>query len=188
MQYGFKLDPGEEIQKIIHRHIFDVLPSLFFALVLALAAGGMSYILGRFPSAAPFPPQLMLILIMLMALIAVVIFLVAIYVYGHNLLIFTNMHIVQIEQLALFQRRVSQLNLRRIEDVTGVRQGFLQTLFDYGEVQIQSAGEQEKFIFRNAPHPQELADEALQKHELSLRQAGAGPAPEAPFQNQEDMA
>ncbi|HVQ43992.1 MAG TPA: PH domain-containing protein [Candidatus Saccharimonadia bacterium] len=169
MDYGFTLDAGEEVIRVIRRSIFDILPTILVSVVLALAAAALAYLLGRYPAATPFPPQLMLLLVLIMAIIAVIIFLIAVDVYRHNLLIFTNVHIVQVEQLALFQRRVSQLNLRRIEDVTGMHQGFLQSIFDFGEVQIQSAGEQEKFIFKNAPHPQQLADEALEKHEQSMR-------------------
>ncbi len=174
MDYGFKLDPGENIVRVVRRSIFDVLPTLLIAGLLAVVAAAFAYILGRFPAATPFPPGLMLLLILVMVLIAVIIFVVALFVYRHNLLIFTNIHIVQVEQLALFQRRVSQINLRQIEDVSGVKQGFLQTVFNFGEIQIQSAGEQEKFIFRNAPDPQALADEALEKHEEAMRSLAAG--------------
>jgi hypothetical protein len=45
-------------------------------------------------------------------------------------------------------------------------------MFNFGDVQVQSAGEQEKFIFHFAPRPEELADEALQIHEQCVRDAG----------------
>lgn len=172
MQYGFKLDPGEVITRVIHRHILDVLPTLLLALLLALGSTVLAYIMGRYPESTPFPPVLMTALISIMFVIAMIIFIVAIYVYSRNVLVFTNIHLVQVEQLALFQRRVSQLNFKRVEDVTGRKQGILQTLFNYGEFQVQSAGEQEKFIFKNAPDPEVLADDALQIHEACLRDAG----------------
>jgi len=53
--------------------------------------------------------------------------------------------------------------------------GIVQTLFNFGDVQVQSAGEQEKFIFKNAPNPELLADEVLQIHEESMR-ANSAPA------------
>lgn len=178
MNYGFELDPGETITRVIHRHIFDVLPTLLIAGLLALVAAALGFILGRSPNATPFPPMLMAALIAVMLILAGVIFLVGLFVYNRNVLVFTNVHLVQVEQLALFQRRVSQLSFVRVEDVTGRRDGFLQTVFNYGDVQVQSAGEQEKFIFRNAPDPERLADEALQIHEDCLRaqQGGVGPA------------
>jgi hypothetical protein len=50
-----------------------------------------------------------------------------------------------------------------------------QTLFNYGSVEIQSAGEQEKFIFSYAPDPQDIADDVLEIHEKCLAR---GPQPQ----------
>lgn len=170
--YGLHLDPDEKIINTFHRSVFDVLPTLLLAVLLWLAAVGLAFLLGRFPDNTPFPPQLMVILIVTMMIIAAVIFLVALNVYRGNVLIFTNEHLFQVERLALFQRRVSQLSFKRVEDVTGRRVGFLQSTFNYGDVQVQSAGEQEKFIFKNISNPEYVADLALQIHEECLRKAG----------------
>jgi len=171
MDYGFRLDPGETIQRVIHRSLFDLLPTIIITAILVLAGGGLAYVTGRFPQDLPFPPVITLALILLLFGLAGVIFLVGLFVYRRNVLVFTNVHLVQVEQLALFQRRVSQLSFVRVEDVTGRREGFLETVFNYGDVQVQSAGEQEKFIFKNAPRPEALADEALQIHEQCVRES-----------------
>lgn len=175
MDYGFVLDPGETIERVVRRSIFDVLPMILLSLVLATSSAGLAFLLGRFPDSTPFPPWLTATLIITMLVIAAVIFLVSLYVYQHNLLIFTNTHLVMVEQLALFQRRVSQLDFTKVEDVTGRKTGFLQTIFNYGNVEIQSAAEREKFIFKNAPNPTVVADEALQIHQECLRRAAASP-------------
>ncbi len=178
MDYGFQLDPGETITRVVHRHIFDLVPTLAVAAVLALAAGGLAYMTGRFPETVPFPPFLSMLLIVIMIGLAALIVIIGVYVYRRNVLVFTNIHYVQVEQLALFQRRVSQLSFLRVEDVTGRRVGVIQSIFNFGDVQVQSAGEQEKFIFKNAPNPELLADEALQIHEKCLLEhPAAAPTP-----------
>jgi hypothetical protein len=58
--------------------------------------------------------------------------------------------------------------------VTGVKQGILETIFNYGDVEIQSAGEQEKFIFHNAHDPQDIADDVLEIHEKCMARQGGG--------------
>lgn len=108
-----------------------------------------------------------------MSLLAVTILLVSYYVYRHNVLIFTNVHLIYVHQVGLFGRRISQLNFRNVEDVSGHKKGILQTLFNYGDVMIQSAGEVEKFIFEKAPNPSEVADDALLRHEICLRHDAA---------------
>jgi hypothetical protein len=170
MDYGFKLDPGEKILRVIHRHIFDLLPSLVMALVLSMAAAGLAYIAARYPETVPFPAAATLLLVTLLTIIAGVILFVGVYMYLHNLLIFTNTHLVKVEQISLFQRQVSQLSFLRVEDVTGRKIGLLQTLFDYGEIEIQTAGAENKFVFKNVPSPEVLADQALEIHEVCLRE------------------
>jgi hypothetical protein len=112
-------------------------------------------------------------LVVVLVVLAAIIFLVGLYVYNHNYLVFTNLHYVQVEQVGLFGHRLSQLSFLKVEDVTGKKNGVLATLLNFGEVTVQSAGEQEKFIFRNAPNPAAIADAALQTHERSMREAAA---------------
>lgn len=174
MNYGFTLDPGETVTRVIHRHPLDFLPSIIMSGTLALAAAALAYVAARFPENIPFPPVIVLALVTILTIISGLIFLIGYIIFRGNILVFTNIHLVQVERLALFQRRVSQLSFLRVEDVTGRKTGILQTIFDYGNVEVQSAGEQEKFIFRNAPHPELLADEALQIHEQCMLEHRAG--------------
>src|SRR4051812_5168545 len=113
MDYGFELDPGETIIRVVRRHIFDLIPTLLLAGLLAAVAAFLAYILGAQPQSVPFPPLVMTALIATMLVIAAVIVLVGVHVYRANVLVFTNFHLVQVEQLALFQKRVSQLNFEK---------------------------------------------------------------------------
>jgi uncharacterized membrane protein YdbT with pleckstrin-like domain len=103
------------------------------------------------------------------SVLAALVLIISWFVYRHNVLIFTNVHLIYVEQIGIFGRRVSQLNFRNVEDVTGNKAGILHTIFNYGDVTVQSAGEQEKFIFTNCPNPELVADDALQQHEICLR-------------------
>jgi hypothetical protein len=193
MNYGFQLDPGERILRVVHRSFIDLLGPLAMSLFLILAAVGLAYLAGRAPASIPFPPLLVLALVILMALIGGLMLLIGIYTFERNVLIFSNLHIILVEQPTLFSRQISQLTYARIQDVSGSRVGVWATLFDYGDVQVQSAGETEKFIFHRAPHPEALAEYALQTRDECLRnmaaaggttEASAGiqtPTPPAPF-------
>ena len=70
----------------------------------------------------------------------------------------TNEHIIDIEQKTVFNRIVAKLELERIQDVTAETKGFMQTVFNYGDVYIQTAGERERFVFKDVPSPQFVAD------------------------------
>jgi PH (Pleckstrin Homology) domain-containing protein len=185
MNYGFQLDPGENIIRVVHRSFIDLVAPVVMSLFLILVAIALAYLEGRNPATVPFPELLVLILVILMSIIGGLILLIGIYTYRRNVLIFTNFHLVEVEQPSLFSRQVSQLTYARVQDVSGQRVGFWATIFDYGNVQIQSAGEQEKFIFRRAPHPERLSEEALETRDACLRAMGAAapgamPIPAAP--------
>lgn len=79
--------------------------------------------------------------------------------------IVTNKRILNIEQNGLFGRVVSELRLYRIQDVTAMVNGFAKTMFNYGEVEIQTAGERERFMFEEIPHPNRVAKTILELSE-----------------------
>jgi len=77
--------------------------------------------------------------------------------YYLDVWIVTTERIVNIEQKGLFARVVSEQRLDRIQDVTSELKGFFSTMLNYGNVYIQTAGEQTRFIFKEVAQPQKVA-------------------------------
>lgn len=69
----------------------------------------------------------------------------------------TTHRIINREQNGLFNRVVSELNLRKVQDVTAEQKGFFPTIFHYGNVYIQSAGTKERFVFEQISKPYKIA-------------------------------
>lgn len=69
----------------------------------------------------------------------------------------TTERIISREQIGLFNRVVSDLELSRIQDVTVEQRGFWATMLDYGDVYVQSAGEVERFNFEQVGRPYRIA-------------------------------
>ncbi|HEX3082395.1 MAG TPA: PH domain-containing protein, partial [Candidatus Saccharimonadia bacterium] len=101
----------------------------------------------------------------LLLVIAIAIILSALYVYKHNYILVTNKHLIKVQQTGLFARQTAELGLGNIEDVKGGRAGVLGTILDYGDIEIQTAGTSENFIFRTVHRPQLVADRLLQYKE-----------------------
>lgn len=57
-----------------------------------------------------------------------------------TVLVVTNERVVDVDQLSLFKRQVSEANLTRIQEVSGFVHGMLGTFFDIGKLEIQTAG------------------------------------------------
>lgn len=73
--------------------------------------------------------------------------------YYLNFQIITNIRIVDITQVGLFSHTISELHIDKIEDATSRISGVLGTIFNYGDVNIQTAGAVERFEFDNVPDP-----------------------------------
>lgn len=84
--------------------------------------------------------------------------------------IVTDHRILEIHQLGLFKRDISELRLSKIQDVSVKIEGILPTFFDYGEVIIQTASEIPEFKFEQTPHPQQIKDKILQLYDQFIKQ------------------
>ena len=75
-----------------------------------------------------------------------------------NVDIITNKRIVDIEFWGILYRRVSELEYSNVEDVTYTVSGLPATIFNYGDVFIQTAAEKREFEFHAIPRPDLIHD------------------------------
>ncbi len=91
--------------------------------------------------------------------------------------IITNERIISIEQEGLFNRTASELDLAAVQDTTAEIRGILQTVFTYGQVYVQTAGEKGRFHFKNIDNPErvkELVTRLVEEDKRRLSALGAG--------------
>ncbi|MDI6777620.1 MAG: PH domain-containing protein [Patescibacteria group bacterium] len=79
--------------------------------------------------------------------------------------IVTNERIINIEQRGFFRRNISELKLTKIQDVTSEIIGVIPTLFNYGNIYVQTAGEKERFTFFQIPDPNKVKNIIVQLQE-----------------------
>lgn len=89
--------------------------------------------------------------------------------YYLDVWIVTNSRIIDIEQKGLFNRVVSEQKLYRVQDVTSEIKGFFSTFLNFGNVYVQTAGEQSRFIFKQVPRPSVVAKKITQIAEESKK-------------------
>lgn len=78
--------------------------------------------------------------------------------YALDSWIVTDERILDISQIALFRRKVSELHLTSIEDTSVHTDGFIQSYLNFGDVEIQTAGVAQRFLFDDVPKPLEIKD------------------------------
>jgi len=71
-----------------------------------------------------------------------------------NVYIVTNERIIDVDFLNLLYKQLSSTRIARIQDVTYKLGGVIRSLFDFGDVFIQTAGTEPNFEFEAVPHPE----------------------------------
>lgn len=80
----------------------------------------------------------------------------------------TNERVINVDQRRLFSRRVSEVRLVQVQDVTTEVEGMFHTFFKFGDIDLQTAAEQGKFTFKNIPNPdsvREIIVKLMEKHQ-----------------------
>jgi len=90
--------------------------------------------------------------------------------YYLDVWIVTNYRVIGVEQKGLFNRTVAEYKLFRIQDVVAEQKGFFATLVNYGEIHIQTAGEQQVIKFKQVPSPNHVARELIRLVEFNKKQ------------------
>lgn len=167
------LQPGERIICEIKRHPFGIISvyaaalfAIIVAGVLAVSAPNLFSDYNSDSNLSAYVAIGVVLFIILMGLILVV----ATVVYWQNRWIVTDDSITQITQDSLFGRRVSQLSMENLEDITVDQHGILPNLFNYGTLKAETAGEHSKFTFLYCPEPNKYARLILEVHETFLHQ------------------
>ncbi|MFA5947225.1 MAG: PH domain-containing protein [Patescibacteria group bacterium] len=76
--------------------------------------------------------------------------------YWLDVWIVTTERVINTEQLGLFNRVVSELHLRQIQDITSEMKGVLETFLTFGDVYIQTAAAKDRFQFKNIDNPDDI--------------------------------
>jgi uncharacterized membrane protein YdbT with pleckstrin-like domain len=151
---------GEKIILLLRRHYFVILVKIFFWALVAILPP-IFYILFKDILASFLNSQLFSpILVLFTSTYYLYIWLFAFYSfvdYYLDVWIVTSDRVINMEQKGLFSRTVSEHKLHRIQDVTSELQGFFPTILDYGNVYVQTAGEELRFIFKQIPKPYAVA-------------------------------
>lgn len=161
---------GEQIIMVVRRHWFNILQNLLSVLIMAgFLVASFLYLPLLFPTLSKSAASgLFLFGETVFAMVIWIIFFLIWIDYYFDVWIVTNRRIINIEQKGLFSREVSELKLEKIQDISTEVLGVIPTFLNYGDVYIQTAAEQERFIFRRVPDPYRIKDIIMglqKKHE-----------------------
>lgn len=81
--------------------------------------------------------------------------------YTLDVWIVTDRRVIDSTQHGFFNRTVSELHITRIQDIYVKVDGPLATFIEYGNLFIQTAGTEERFVFKQIPKPVRAKDEIM---------------------------
>lgn len=189
--------PNDEItQRVIFKHLISIAPFIFSIFILGIVGiVGVFYLGQNLDETTKYVPIWIINLggFLFMAML-VFLFFGVIWVWRNNKIVITNEHIVDIDQMGIFNRKVSTLRLVEIQDISASVKGPIQTIFQYGTIIVQTAGERENFLFDYVPNPYELEHYILEirkkyyEPEFPIAQKNPNPAssPQNTQQNNTD--
>lgn len=163
----------EEIILFLRQHIIVLVVPVIVSIFLALAPTVLFPLLISFLPKLPFAVPVGYIIVgSIFWYLATFGFLLGSFLHWFfNIYIVTNERVVDIDFVNLLYKELSEANLGRIQDLSYTTAGLLGTVFNYGNVFIQTAAEVPNMEFLIVPFPSEVVktiSDLTQHHELDL--------------------
>lgn len=153
----------EKICVFTHRHFIDFLPTVIITMILlVLPAIYIALVWNQSIGLGDIDPVYSRDFIILMSLsywLIIEIILITSWInFYYNVLVVSTERVVEIAQKGLFSHEIIELVFAQIEDVSTSTKGFLNTIFEVGDIEIQTAGTQRNFFVRRVPHAQLIVE------------------------------
>lgn len=150
-------EENEDIILLIRRHFATNLPWIFASIFLVLFPLAFPFFINFFPF--PLPSQQTISFYIAFYYLVVSGFTIINFTLWYfNVGLVTNLHVIDIDLSGILYRQISQAKMEKIEDVTYKQSGFIRSLFNYGNVNIQTAGEEENIEYDRVPRPAKVAE------------------------------
>lgn len=160
----------EKVVLLLRRHPITNIPWLVVVMIMLLAPT----LLGVFPFLSFLPGRFQLVAIMGWYLIIAAYTIESFLNWFFNVNIVTDKRVIDIDFNSLIYKEVSDCDLSKIQDITYRMLGVIRTIFNYGDVFIQTAAEIRKVEFHAVPKPdhvvkilQDMRDHGANKPERS---------------------
>jgi hypothetical protein len=146
-------DPEEVVILLVRRHPITNVPWLLMTFVLIVAPAFLSIL----PMFEQVPTNFAFVFTLMWYTITTAFVLEKFLAWFFNVNIVTDERIIDVDFLNLVYREVTDADIEKIEDVTVEMGGTIRTLFNYGDVLIQTASQEQKTRFEAIPHPDRVA-------------------------------
>jgi membrane protein YdbS with pleckstrin-like domain len=144
----------ERIILLLRQHPIVNVPWIFLTMILLFAPLILDYV----PIIEFLPINFQIFTLVLWYLMVLAYVLGQFLYWYFNVYIVTDERIVDIDFFGMIYTDVSVTKIDKIQDMTFVQAGLFGSIFNYGDVFIQTAGEQSRIDFMKVPRPAEVVE------------------------------
>jgi len=169
-------EPNEKVLLLLRRHPFTILLRIIFLGLASL----IPVVIGAAFMALLESNGWLTLFLLISSLWYLALWISAFYalmMYTLNTVIITDKRIIDSDQHGFFHREISELHSSRIQDVSIKTSGVLETFFKFGDVTVQTAASEKKFVFHEMPEPENVKDTIMklahtQRSETTIPETG----------------
>lgn len=165
-------EPNEKIILFLRRHIITNMRWVSFSLILLALPLSLPLMADLFSNYfLLIPAPFIIILLGFYYLIIIGYMYLQFITWFYNVGIITDKQLIDVDFTDIMYRDIAKTRVESIIDVEFSQGGFLDSLFDFGNLNIQTEGIKPNFEFDNIPHPEQATDiilllkENTKKHE-----------------------
>lgn len=146
----------EQIIMLLRKHWITNVPWMLFSVILVLVPTVILPLLFAHQLLPIVPSNLTLIVSLFWYLFTAGFILVNFISWYFNVYIVTNERIIDVDFYQLLYKRLASTRIAKIQDLSYKLGGVVRAIFDYGDVNIQTAGTEANFCFEAVPHPEQV--------------------------------
>jgi hypothetical protein len=150
-------DSDEEVILFMRQHIIVLIPKLILGVVVFLVPPVLFPFLIRFlQSPVEIPAGYVMVGTVFWYVATFGYFLTMFMQWYFNIFIVTNHRIIDIDFLFFLYKKFGEAKIEKIQDISFRTGGIMATMFNFGDVVIQTAGELPNLIFEKVPRPSDV--------------------------------
>lgn len=167
----------EEVKFILRRHRITLLPMvLIFSGMTFLPLAFYSLLVPYVLTAFVYKPysEIYFLIITIYYGFLWIIFFIEWLDYFLDIWIITDQRIIDIQQKNLFHRVSSEIDLKRVQDISSAVEGIFQTFLQFGDIKVQTASEENSISLKQVPHPVTVRREIMELCKAAQEESGWG--------------
>jgi hypothetical protein len=148
-------EADEHILLFLRQHFITNIPWIFVSIVLLFVPPGVSYLLSLTQHPFTFlPPQFTALAVVFYYLVVLTNAFTNFLKWYYNISLITPQRMLDVELKDLVDKKIVATKMSLVQDASAQYAGTLRTVFNFGDILIQTAGPIDNFVINATPHPE----------------------------------